>query len=368
MASYEDLIGPLIGGIGGYFGSKGGNTTTQTSQVAPEFSPLASAVAQRGMDIGNMPYNPYTGSLTAGFNPYQNAGFDMTANRATQGYGLPQQSEQALSNVLSGASTGPDRYNPYADSVTSVGTNPYAGANPYLEQNIQNTLGDMTRSYNQNVAPSMAATAYKSGSFGNTGQAEMEAQSRNQLQQNLGRVSGDMRMQDYGMQQGLDESDIQRRANAQAADYSRNAGTYGQQNQLNQYGYEAGQSRLMQGLGYSPSIYGLGYQPAQQMLGIGGTMQQQGQNDLNAQYGQFQQAQNWPFKTYDAMLAPFSTRAVGGTQTTTAPGGNVAAGVLGGAMLGGQLFNGVNGSNTPTYNYNTYGQAANPFPYGSFGG
>ena len=221
---WTKLIAPIAGAAIGAIGSKGGDQTTQTSQVSKEFSPLASEVAARGSQMGNLPYNPYTGMLTQPFNPYQNTGFDMTANRAMQQGGLPAQSEAALSNVLSGGSTGRDRYNPYANASTYVGSNPYAGANPYLEQNIQNTLGDMTRSYNQNVAPSMAATAYKSGSFGNTGQQEMEAQSRNQLQQNLGRVSGDMRMQDYGMQQGLAESDIARRMNAQQTDLARSAG------------------------------------------------------------------------------------------------------------------------------------------------
>ena len=230
---WTKLIAPIAGAAIGAIGSKGGDQTTQTSQVSKQFSPLASEVAARGSQMGNLPYTPYSGMLTQPFNPYQNTGFDMTANRAQQSGGLPAQSEAALSNVLSGGSMGAQRTNPYADSSTSVGSNPYAGANPYLEQNIQNTMGDMTKAYNQNVAPSMAATAYKSGSFGNTGQAEMEAQSRNMLQQNLGRVSGDMRMQDYGMQQGLAESDITRRMNAQAGDYSRNASTYGQQNALN---------------------------------------------------------------------------------------------------------------------------------------
>jgi hypothetical protein len=79
------------------------------------------------------------------------------------------------------------------------------------------------------------------------------------------------------------------------------------------------------------------YTPSQQLQGIGGTMQQQGQNVLNAQYGQFQEAQNWPFKIYDTMRAPFGGVNPGGTQTTTGPQGNMASGLLGGAMLGKQL-------------------------------
>lgn len=313
MGWFDDLLGgvnwgSVLGGVAGAAGSRGGNTQTQTNSVSPEFSPLASSVAARGQQIGNMPYTPYDYNRVSDFSPYQFAGFDMTADRATQGYGVPQQAEGALGNVLSGNTQAPQA------------TNPYAGANPYLEQNIQSTLGDMTKSYNQNVAPTMAATALRSGSFGNSGAAEMEASSRDQLQQNLGRTAGNMRMQDYGMQQGLAENALNR----------------------NQQGFESAQSRMMQGLGLSPSIYGLGYQPAERLMGIGGTMQQQGQNVLDSQYSEFQDAQNWPFRTYDAMMAPFG-RGVAGSQTTTrGPSGNPVAGLFGGAMLGDQLWRGMN--------------------------
>jgi hypothetical protein len=188
MAGEYDWLGSLLGGAVGYMGSQGGNTTTQTGGVSPQFQPLAGAAAQRGMDIGAMPYTPYQYNTVAGFNPYQFAGMDMTAQRAQQQGGLPQQAESALGNTLNGSYLGSG--------------NPYAGANPYLEQNIQNTMGDMTKAYNQQVAPTMAATAYKSGSFGNSGQQEMENQSRNMLQQNLGRTSADMRMADYSNQLG----------------------------------------------------------------------------------------------------------------------------------------------------------------------
>ena len=131
----------------------------------------------------------------------------------------------------------------------------------------------------------------------------MEAASRDQLQRNMGLVSGDMRMQDYGMQQNM---------------------------------FQQERNRMMGELGQASNIYGLGYQPAQQMLGIGGTMQQQGQNVLNDQYSSFQDAQNWPFKTYDAMRAPFGGVNPGGTQTQQ--GGSPAAGLLGGFMAGRKLF------------------------------
>jgi hypothetical protein len=285
------------------FGSdSGGGGSTSTQSFNPAFQPLADQVAQRGMQFGDMPYTPYPYSQTADFNPYQFAGMDMNADQAMNNQ-LPQYAQQGLTDTLSGAYLG------------GGGTNPYAGANPYLEQNISNTLGDITKNYNTSVAPTMAANAYQSGSFGNSGQAEMEAASRDQLQRNLGRTAGDMRMQDYGMQQDLAEKGLNR----------------------NQQGFDAERNRMTQSLGLAPSIYGLGYAPGREMMGIGGTMQQQQQNVLDKQYGQFQDANQWPFKTYDAMMAPFG-RASGGSTTTTGPSGNTAAGLFGGAMMGNRLW------------------------------
>ena len=181
--------GSLIGAGIGALGSSGGNTTTQTQSLPAEFSQLGQAIGQRGVQIGNLPFQPYNYNQVANFNPYQFAGMDMTAQRAQQGGGVNAQAEQQLGSTISGNYLGSG--------------NPYAGANPYLEQNIQNTLGDVANTYNQQVAPQMAAQAYKSGSFGNTGQQEMENQSRNMLQKNMGQISGNMRMQDYGNQQAM---------------------------------------------------------------------------------------------------------------------------------------------------------------------
>ena len=336
MAGEYDWLGALLGaGIGAYGERQG---TTSTNSVSPEFQPLANAVSQRGLEFGNMPYNQYTGSLVSNFNPYQYAGMDMAAQRAMQQGGLPAQAEGALSNVLTGNTMMGQQMNPYANASTAIGSNPYAGANPYLEQNIQNTMGDMAKTYNQQVAPTMAATALRSGSFGNTGAQEMESASRDQLQRNMGRVSGDMRMQDYGMQQGLAEADINRRFQGRATDINRNANIYEQMFGRNQQGFELSQGRMMTGLGLSPSIYGLGYVPSQQLQGVGGQMQQQGQRYLDSDYQQWQQAQNWPFKTYDAMLAPFSGAAVG---SSTYQQGSPLSGAIGGAMLGSQLWGGL---------------------------
>jgi hypothetical protein len=316
--SWASVVGAGIGLIGSSMND--GNSQTVQNSVPPEFSGLASQVGQMGQGFADLPYNPYPYSQVADFNPYQYMGFDMTADRAF-GSALPQQAEGTLQNTLAGGYMQPTGFNPYADQQ-----NPYAGQNPYLESVIGNTLGDVTKQFNTTVAPNMATTAMKSGSFGNSGFQEAEQNQRDALAKQLGNISSGMRMQDYGMQQGLAESGLNRNANLYEQMFGRQQGAY-----------DAERNRMMGALGMSPSIYGLGYAPAQQLQGIGSTMQQQGQNQLNAQYGQFQEAQNWPFKIYDTMRAPFGGINPGGTQTTTGPAGNPVAGMVGGAMVGRQM-------------------------------
>jgi len=294
----------IVGGLAGAVGNKllgGGGSTSSSTGVPKQFAPLADAAATRGMQLGSMPFTPYPYATVADFNPYQFQGFDMTAKRAQSG--LPGMADQTLSGFMSGGIK-----------------NPFAGPNPYLQKNIDATLGDMSRQFNNTVAPTMAASALQSGSFGNSGAQFAENEARRGLAEEMGQVSSQMRMQDYGRQQQLAESGLDRRMGA---------------------------------VGMSPGIYQAGFAPADRMLGIGGAMQQQGQNVLNGWRDQFNQAQEWPFKNFDAMMAPFG-RNIGSTTTTRGPSGNPMAGMLGGAMLGnqfgGQIGNwlgGLFGGSTP---------------------
>jgi hypothetical protein len=285
----------VAGAAVGVLGSMGNDSQTVQNTVPPEFSGLASQVAQRGGEIGNMPFNPYPYSQVADFNPYQYMGFDMGANQAMNGQ-LPGQAQDLMGQTLDGG---------------------FLNNNPYLNQAIDQTLGDVTNQFNTTVAPTMAAQAMKSGSFGNTGFQEMEQNSRNQLADRLGGISNNMRMG----------------------------------------AYEAERGRQMGALQMSPNINMMGYQPAEYLQGIGSTMQQQGQNELNSWYNQFQQAQEWPFKTFDAMMAPFG-RNIGSQTTQTGPAGNPVSGMMGGAMMGNRfrgMFGGAAqpntgwGTNDPSY-------------------
>ena len=88
-----------------------------------------------------------------------------------------------------------------------VGTNPYAGSNPYLQQSIDYANEDTNRAF----MPLMNQANHASGSFGNSGVADYYSKN---LAEQFGRNSTTARMQDYTAQQQLGENDINRRYGA----------------------------------------------------------------------------------------------------------------------------------------------------------
>ena len=85
-----------------------------------------------------------------------------------------------------------------------TGNNPFLGQdNPYLQQNIDATMGDMTRNYNMMVKPNMESSMVASGSFGNSGLQQMQQNQQQNLTDSMGKTAAGMRMQDYNNQQNM---------------------------------------------------------------------------------------------------------------------------------------------------------------------
>lgn len=91
-----------------------------------------------------------------------------------------------------------------------TGANPFLGMNnPFLQQNIDATLGDITRNYNLAVKPQTESAMVRSGSFGNSGLMQMQGEQQRQLADTLGKTASNMRMNDYRDQMGMFQWDQQ---------------------------------------------------------------------------------------------------------------------------------------------------------------
>jgi hypothetical protein len=274
--------GPALGALPAFRGDvirphKGGSSTSTTQSVPDELKPLASAFGTKAMDLANQGYQGYNGQQVADPNWYQKQGADMIGYRAANGNPLMN---QAQGSMQAGLASG--------DMATK---NSYSGSNPYLQQNIDATLGDITRNYNDAIAPGITTQAVSSGSFGNTGAEATKQNSMNDLTKNLGNTASSMRMQDYTAQQGLAESYANRNDQMKSQAYSL-APTYGNQ----------------------------AYTDASQMMKVGQQYQDNTQQNLDAQHQSYLDEQNLPYKQLAAMSGVFGS-GVGQTQAGKTSGG-----------------------------------------------
>ena len=216
--------------------------------------------------------------------------------------------------------------------------------------------------------PQQTNAVVGSGSFGNSGVQQVQAEQERQLAEQLGNVASSMRMQDYTQQQGLAENALNRNMQAQqfnagltennlsremaaqqfnsgltdtnlarslqaqqfnsgltdsnlnrdfsAQQFNANMGNdWAQRNDSLNSNWR---SQNLSALGLVPQYANQAYTDAGQLLNAGNTQQNQAQQGLDFNFQQFQDQQNYPYK----QLA-----AIGGVlgqnmgQTTTQSGG-----------------------------------------------
>lgn len=292
--------GPAISAMPAFPGDavrphKGGGSNSSTTQSIPtELKPLAAAYSSKAMDLANTPYQGYGGQQVAGINDFQNSTTARLGQIFNNGDSSMNAARNAVTNGLNSGSA--------ATSLGALGTNQYAGQNQYLQQNIDAAMGDITRNYNDAIAPGLTTQMVGSGSFGNTGAQAATQNSLNDLTKNLGNTAASMRMQDYTAQQGLAENQLNRNLTA-AQDYA------GRNDQLRSQmlglapGYESQAMNVANNFGQQANMY-----------------QDNQQQQLDAAYQNWTDAQNDPYKKLAAMSGVFGS-GLGNTTNTKQSGG-----------------------------------------------
>ncbi|MFV3416139.1 hypothetical protein ACNFH8_28135 [Pseudomonas sp. NY15436] len=291
----------ICGGGGG-----GGGKSTTTTEIPKELKPLATAYANKAMGLSNTPYQAYGGQQVADINPYQNAATARLGEMFNSGDSAMNAARNTVTNSLNSGQAATQ--NPYG-YIGNGGNNQYAGSNPYLQQNIDAALGDITRNYNNAVAPGLTTQMVNSGSFGNTGAQAATQNAMNDLTKNLANTASGMRMQDYGNQQQLAESQINR--NLQTNQF--NAG-------LGQDYASRNDSLRGQMLGLAPGYENQQLGVANNFMNAANMYQDNQQQKLDAQYQNYLDQQNDPYKKLAAMAGVFGS-GLGTTTTTKSSGG-----------------------------------------------
>lgn len=230
------------------------------------------------------------------------------------------QASDAMGNMLSG-NYDPTRRNPYEGQTATVGTNKYAGANPYLGQMIDQASGDITRNFNNSAVPGMMAQFQSGGAFGGSAMQNVMADSQRELAGRLGNVSTQLRSQDYDRQVGLAENDINRRLQSRQTDLARNAGLA--ENRVGRHfdSYWQNQANDLSAAGMASEINGARYDDARALMNIGQQQQNLAQGAYDTAYGDFQEWRDWDANRL-GVLSNALGAIQGGTATQTGPNPN----------------------------------------------
>ena len=229
-------------------------------------------------DINQNPYMQYMGERVAQFTPMQKQAYENAAMMQT----APQLGDAtALAGQAGlGALNTQYTYNPSNfDAATAQSM-----MNPYMQNVVQRQQQDATRQA-AIAQQAQGAQAARSGAFGGSGDYLMRAQAAG----NLARQKGDIQAQ------GLNNA------------YGQAMQQYNTQNQLNAQQQQFGAGLGLQGLQTAntaaQNLANIGQTQYGQNMGInamqnqyGGQQQQQVQNVLNNQYGDYLNAQNYPYK------------------------------------------------------------------------
>jgi len=169
------------------------------------------------------PSNPMAGRRAefSGVNPY--AGREVAFSGQNAMIGQRAQFNPTANRFL-GATT-PVGSNEFLGAQTQVARNRYLDEdNPYLQQVIDSTTGDVTRAFNLQQAPAQLAQFAMGGAFGGTAHLQAMQESQRALAQELGRTASGLRSEDFNARRQLAESEADRITSTRLSDLGRNAG------------------------------------------------------------------------------------------------------------------------------------------------
>jgi Transglycosylase SLT domain len=261
-------------------GGGGTNTVVQSQQPPQQVLNNYENAYQTAQNVTQAPYQPYTGSLIAGFTPMQEAGFGDVNTAINAGQPFVDQASQYMTN----AATTLDPSN-FGGTVAQY-------QSPYTQQVVNATEAQMN---NQNAIQQnqLAGNAASAGAFG--GDRQAVAQSVLAGQQQAQEAPTIANLYNTGFQNATSAAQSNAWLNSQAG--------FG----MGQLGSEAQQQGLT---------------AANAELTAGGQQQQLAQQEMNAPYESYLAAQAYPFQMSNFLTsAATGTGSLsGGTGSTTSPG------------------------------------------------
>ena len=295
--------------------SKG--ATTQTAEVPDYLQDLYTEASRRGLEAADIPFQPYTGEMVAGFTPDQ-----MQAMQATRGLFGQAMDLDPRSNLAALARQG----TPTVQAASLLDTDIARYQDPYTEQVLEPALADIQR--RQDMAQQQAQSrAIRAGAFGGSRSALIESEATRPFAEEAAQTIAGLRSAGFGQALGMAERDAARRQ--QAAINQANLELRARQQQAGLLGGELGEQYRTLGL----------------LSGIGGQQQALEQARLQAQRAEFERELGFPayqLGLLNTAAGGISPAVIGqrqqketGLGDILGAGAGLAAAYFSGGMLGG---------------------------------
>lgn len=354
-------------------GQSGGgstNTVQNTNAYIPSWlSNYGQAAVQSAAQLASQPYQPYTGQTVAGFDPYQQQAYGAVGAMQPGAQAAYQQGTGQFSNMLGQVqpqtagtvlNQSQPLYGNYLGQVynnqqnllgnymgsqgaTQIGQNAQALMSPYTNAVIAPSMQLGQQALAQNLQ-SIGAGANQAGAFGGSRQGIMEGTA--QAQTALGQSQQTANLLNQGWQSALSPAMTAEQQGYGAANTLANSMQSGYAGAAQQ-GANLASQNLQAGMAAPQDLNAMmqyGLTGTNAMNTYGQQQQQYQQNLLNAGYGQYMQAQAWPYQQLQTFLGaisgiPYSTTNEAQTQTMM-PSNLLGQSIGGVAALGG-LASGV---------------------------
>jgi len=321
--------------------SSGGGGSSQTSQTQTVELPAwareyAKETLAKTAAITDEPYKPYEGERIAEFTPTQTQ-----TQEKIMGMDVAPQMEMATGITGAGGLASLGAGAQYGQMATDPGS-----MQAYMSPYMQNVVDIQQREAMRQAGiagTQRGAQAVKSGAFGGSRQAIMEAEAGRNLQQQLGDIQG------RGLQSAFEQA---RQAQQFQADLGlRGAGQ----------GIQAGQ--MLGQLGATQ--FGQEKDILQAQMGVGEQQRAMDQSKLDLGYQDFLRQQQYPYQQLGFMADMVRGIPVGQTATSiySQPGPNPLsqmAGLAGTAYYGSKIFGAAEGGSVPSFASGTGISGLNP--------
>ena len=321
--------------------SGGGNTSTTTKTELPKwYEDATKANLKFANTVADRPFEQYTtdpNKLVAGQTADQMAAYNQVRN-------MP--GTQAAYGSAIGAAQNVAGYNPSQVQAGSfLNGNISAYMNPYQQQVIDTTMGDIDRQRQMSITGGQA-NATQAGAFGGSRHGVSDSLTNEAALRQSASTSAQLRQAGYGQAADMMNNDLSRSMQAQ---------------QLNQ---QAGLTGAALNLDAANSMGNLAAQGQQAGLQQAAALQSAGQSQqayqqaiFDAQRGIYNEQRDYPLQQLNIRSGALQGAQLPTSQSTNGPGGSSAMGFLGGALGGASLAGTLGGA----------AMAAGPIGWGAAG-